>query len=131
MGINLPYYKTLSFVLCSVFASIAGFLLIFKVGFIAPSGFNLITSIDILLFVVLGGLGSFTGSVFAAAVVYFLRDKLGDFDGLNEHRELIFSIILVLSIRFIPNGFFGLKEIPSIFPWLKKKFFNKKSEVQS
>ena len=76
----------------------------FKVAFAKPQDFNLITSIDVLLFVVLGGLGSFTGSLIAAAAVFLLKDKLGDFQSISAHRELIFSIILVLVVRFIPNG---------------------------
>jgi branched-chain amino acid transport system permease protein len=120
MGVNVPLYKLLAFVLCAVFAGLAGALYAHMQPYVAPGDFQLLHTIMILLMVVLGGLGSFTGSILAAALLVALPEAMRFIPAiplggerslaLAEHKELIFAFLLVVLIRWVPNGFFGLLE---------------------
>ncbi len=120
MGINVPFYKILSFVICAAGAGLAGSLFAYNQISLSPNDFTLLRTIEILLMVVLGGLGSFTGSVTAAillvAIPEFLRfaPRIGGI-ALAEHRQLIFAALLILLIRFVPNGLFGTRELGDLF----------------
>lgn len=122
MGVNLPWFKTLSFVLSALFAGLAGALFAHKQLYISPKDFGLLRTIEILLMVVLGGLGSFSGAALAALLLIVLREWLGELPHVGMHRELIFALLLVLSIRFIPNGLMGLKEVGGLYQQLRKRF---------
>ena len=69
-------------------------------------------SVEILIMVVLGGMGSFTGSVLAAGFLTLLPELLR---GLNDYRLLIYSIALVVMMIFRPEGLLGKKELPDLF----------------
>jgi branched-chain amino acid transport system permease protein len=82
-----------------------------------PQGFDLFTSIEVLLMVVLGGMGSLTGSLLAAAVLVYLPElprflpALGGVD-LAEKRQLIYAVLLIVLIRLVPDGLLGMRELP-------------------
>ena len=120
-GINTTYYKLLAFILAAFFAGIAGGLYAHHVGVLNPAKFDFNYSIEILVMVVLGGMGSITGSVISATVLTILPEALRQF---SDYRMLVYSIILIMVMLFKPSGLLGQRElsIKSIFePKLKVK----------
>ena len=106
-GIRTTYYKTMAFTMAAFFAGIAGGLYGHFIKFQAIN-FNFNKSIEFLIIVVLGGLGSFTGSIFSAVFLTFLPELLRSF---NEYRMLIYSAALIFIMIFKPSGIFGTYEI--------------------
>jgi branched-chain amino acid transport system permease protein len=107
-GVNTTYYKVMAFTASAFFAGIAGTLYAGNQGIIAPSEFGFLKSIDILVMVVLGGMGSMIGSIVSAAVLtalpLFLQSSL---KGFNDYRMIIYSLLLILVMIFKPSGLFG------------------------
>ena len=97
IGINITRYKLMAFVLSSVFAGMAGVLYSLNYSSLVAKKFDYNTSINILVFVVLGGIGSIRGSVIAAAVLTVLPEMLR---GLNDYRMLIYAIVLIVMMIF-------------------------------
>ena len=116
MGINTTYYKLFAFVLAAFFAGVAGGLAAHQTGMIDPSKYDFNRSVEILIMVVLGGMGSITGSVISASVLTLLPEMLRDF---NQYRMLVYSVILILVMLFKPTGLLGRYEISS--PGLARK----------
>ncbi|MDP6377076.1 MAG: branched-chain amino acid ABC transporter permease [Pseudomonadales bacterium] len=115
MGINLAYTKTLAFALSAAFTGLAGGLYSHKIGYLAPDGFTIITSIQLLLMVVVGGLGSLHGVIFGAIFIgllpqgiAMLRDvmppAIGQIPGLEPG---VFGMILVAFLIYEPLGIYG------------------------
>ncbi|MGE6716305.1 branched-chain amino acid ABC transporter permease [Peribacillus frigoritolerans] len=118
MGINTTYYKVAAFVIGAFFAGIAGSLYAHNFYIIQPSNFGFLKSFDILIFVVLGGLGSLSGSVLAAILLTIVTTFLQDYP---ETRMIIYSLVLILMMIFRPQGLMGTKEITSLFTHKKTK----------
>ncbi|MDF2000047.1 branched-chain amino acid ABC transporter permease [Peribacillus frigoritolerans] len=118
MGINTTYYKVTAFVIGAFFAGIAGSLYAHNFYIIQPSNFGFLKSFDILIFVVLGGLGSLSGSVLAAILLTIVTTFLQDYP---ETRMIIYSLVLILMMIFRPQGLMGTKEITSLFTHKKTK----------
>jgi branched-chain amino acid transport system permease protein len=118
MGINTTYYKVAAFVIGAFFAGIAGSLYAHNFYIIQPSNFGFLKSFDILIFVVLGGLGSLSGSVLAAILLTIVTTFLQDYP---ETRMIIYSLVLILMMIFRPQGLMGTKEITSLFKHKKTK----------
>ena len=116
MGINTTYYKLFAFVLAAFFAGVAGGLAAHQTGMIDPSKYDFNRSVGILIMVVLGGMGSITGSVISASVLTLLPEMLRDF---NQYRMLVYSVILILVMLFKPTGLLGRYEIS--IPGLARK----------
>lgn len=108
MGVNAFKYKMYAFCIAAFFAGIAGALYAHYLGFIKPSLFDFLKSIDILTFVVFGGMGSLSGSVIATSILTFLPEGLR---GFNELRMIIYPLSLIILMIFRPQGLFGNKEI--------------------
>ncbi|MEO7994939.1 MAG: branched-chain amino acid ABC transporter permease [bacterium] len=81
MGVNTTYYKVLAFVIGSFFAGLAGAWQVHNTGVAAAEDFNLFRTIEILTFIVLGGLGSTTGAIIAAVGLTWLAEKLKTWTG--------------------------------------------------
>ena len=103
-GIPNTYYKTLAFTIAAFFAGVAGCLFANYMGILGAKTFNFLKSIDILVIVVLGGMGSFTGSIVAAFGLTLLPELLRGFD---QYRMLVYSIALILMMMFRPSGLMG------------------------
>ncbi len=103
-GIQTTYYKTLAFVVSAMFAGVAGCLYAGYLGSLYPSTFKFMKSIEILVMVVLGGMGSMLGSVVSASVLTFLPELLRSVDNL---RMVVYSLALVIMMIFRPKGLFG------------------------
>lgn len=117
VGIPTTYYKNFAFSLAAVFAGIGGGLYAHYYTVLDPGYFDFMRSIEILIIVVLGGMGSLTGSIVAAIVLTIIPQLLIDF---ADWRMLIYSIILIIMMLFRPEGLFGKKEF-SLITLLKGK----------
>jgi branched-chain amino acid transport system permease protein len=100
-GIHAAAYKTVAFVLSAFYTGVAGGLFAFVVGFLSPDAFDVFLSVDFLVMIILGGLGSVWGSVAGAAVVTVLNDSLA---GFQTYRPLIFGAIMIACMLFAPGG---------------------------
>lgn len=112
MGINTTYYKVVAFIIGAFFAGIAGGLYAHNFYIINPTNFGFLKSFDILIYVVLGGLGSLSGSVIAAALLTLVSTFLQDYP---ETRMIIYSLVLIIMMLYRPQGLMGTKELTSFF----------------
>lgn len=119
-GINTTYYKMVAFVMAAAFAGVAGALYAHQLGIITPAKFDFNYSIEFLVMVVLGGMGSITGSVVAAIVLTILPEALRSF---SDYRMLLYSLVLICMMLFKPSGLLGRHElsITKIIEWIKSK----------
>ncbi|GGG28804.1 ABC transporter [Lysinibacillus alkalisoli] len=117
MGINTTYYKVTAFALGAFFAGVAGGIFSHNVFIIQPSAFGFLKSFDILIFVVLGGLGSLSGAIISAVLLTLVSTYLGNFP---ETRMIIYSLVLILVMLYRPTGLLGTKEITDLFKSKKK-----------
>lgn len=107
-GLNNTYYKVLAFTVAAFFAGVAGALFAHRgTGTIQPGDFTFLKSTEYVIMVVMGGMGSLTGSVIAAVALTVLPEALRAF---AEYRMLIYSIVLVLMMIFRPIGLCGKYE---------------------
>jgi branched-chain amino acid transport system permease protein len=119
MGINTTRYKVLAFVISSAFAGIAGALFGNFRQFLHTNDFQFIRSIEIIIMIVLGGMGSITGSVLGAVVITILPELLRKLPGdLYSYRLVIYSALLILIMLTRPQGVMGAREFG--IPWLKR-----------
>lgn len=117
MGINTTYYKVVAFAIGSFFAGLAGAIFAHNFFIIQPATFGFLKSFDILIYVVLGGLGSLSGSVLAAVFLTVVSTYLANFP---ETRMIIYSLVLIIVMLYRPAGLMGTKEITSLFKFGKK-----------
>lgn len=108
MGINSTRYKVTAFVIGAFFAGIAGALYASRFYFLKPDAFGFLKSIDILVIVVLGGLGSISGSIIAAILLAIITSYLQSFP---EIRMVIYSVTLIVIMLFRPQGLMGPEEL--------------------
>jgi branched-chain amino acid transport system permease protein len=106
-GINIFRYKMLGFVIAAFIAGLGGCIYAMVVGFVKPDVAQFLRSIDFLIYVVLGGMGSMTGSILSAYVLTYLQEFLRF---LQDYRLLIYPVILILVMLFRPKGLLGMKE---------------------
>ncbi|MBI4866840.1 MAG: branched-chain amino acid ABC transporter permease [Candidatus Wallbacteria bacterium] len=111
LGINTARYKTLSFAIGAFFAGVAGALFAHWVTFIKADLFKIDKSIEILLMVVLGGMGSLSGSVLGAVVLTILPEYLRMF---AQWRMVIYPVLLILLMLTRPEGLLGKRELSSV-----------------
>lgn len=117
MGINTTKYKVMAFALGAFFAGVAGALYASYFYFLKPDLFGFLKSVDILVIVVLGGMGSISGSIIAAALLAILTTFLQAFTAV---RMIIYAALLVLIMIFRPKGLFGTREITDFIKFRKK-----------
>ncbi len=106
-GVRTTYYKVFTFTISAFFAGIAGALYSQHIGLLSAKAFDFNRSIEILVLVVLGGLGSFTGSIVAATGLTTLTELLREF---SDWRMLVYALALILVMLFKPSGLFGRYE---------------------
>jgi branched-chain amino acid transport system permease protein len=142
MGIHLAYYKTLSFAISAALAGIGGALYAHMIRFLSPDQFNIIQSIDLLLMVVIGGLGSVHGAFLGAAFLIgmpqaisafkdFLPDAIGQAPGL---KSVVYGLVLILFVLFEPMGLYGrwlkVRAWFQLFPFYRKGMFRRQKAFQ-
>jgi len=124
IGINTTKYKVVSFIIGAFCAGIAGALYASYFYFIKPDLFGFMKSIDVLVIVVLGGLGSISGSILAAILLALVSTY---FQSFPEIRMILYSLILIVIMLFRPQGLMGSREISlSVFSKLGRSFMLKK-----
>ena len=104
VGVQTTYYKTFAFVVSAMLAGIAGCLYAGYIGSLYPSTFKFMKSIEILVMVVLGGMGSMLGSILSATVLTILPELLRSF---SDYRMVVYSLALVVMMIFRPKGLLG------------------------
>ena len=100
MGINVTKYKMMAFVVAAVLAGMAGALYGLNMSTVTAAKFKFDTSILVLVFVVLGGIGNIRGSVIAAALLTILPEMLRAF---SDYRMLVYAIVLIL-VMLVTNN---------------------------
>lgn len=123
-GINTVYYKIFAFCISAFFAGVSGALFAHYNTLLDPKRFDYNYSIEMLIMVVLGGMGSLTGSILSAIVLTALPQLLSDF---SNYRMLIYSILLIIIMLFKPSGLLGMNEfsMSKIIARFKKSFKDK------
>jgi branched-chain amino acid transport system permease protein len=144
MGIHLARYKTLSFAISAALAGIGGALYAHKLQFISPDQFSILQSIDLVLMIVVGGIGAihgaFLGAIFLITMPQviglakdFLPAVIGQAPGLQG---LVYGLVLIAFVLFEPQGLYGrwlkLRTYLQIFPFYRKGMFQRqKSYLKS
>ncbi len=105
IGINVVYYKVLCFTISAALTGIAGALYAHYSRFLGPDMFSIMEATDMLIMVIIGGMGTLVGPVVGAVVIVILPEVLR---GLAEYRQVFYSILLIVTIMFIPKGSVGL-----------------------
>jgi branched-chain amino acid transport system permease protein len=119
MTVNTRRLKVAAFMLSSGLAGIAGGLHAHLLGFVNPSSYFILQSTIILVMVYLGGIGSLSGSVLSAIGFTILLELLRP---LGLFRWVAVPLLLILIMLFRPNGLMGDRELPDLFPRLRKYF---------
>ena len=117
MGVDTTSYKVQAFVVSSAVAGVAGGLFAHYLSYINPSSFDFMKSVEIVVMVVLGGMGSVSGSVLAAFVLTFLPEALRPLQEIThvDLRMVIYSLMLILVMILRPTGLFGRRELWQMF----------------
>ena len=145
MGINLYRHKQMAFCISSFFTGIGGALLAIFMGSVMANNFKAAMTYELLLIVVLGGIGSISGSVLGAMLFVFASEwwlrglDSGSFLGIsipmfrNGFRLVVFSVIIMCVVLFFRKGIMGDKELPHMLEHWKQRLMalTRKSKVES
>ena len=104
-GVDCPKYKTRVFVLANVYASLAGSLFAHYLGFIAPDDFGVATSVNIMVMLFLGGIGTIYGPILGAIFLKLLPEITYAF---QDYELLVNGLILIVVLVFMPKGLYGI-----------------------
>ena len=135
MGINIADYKILAFVLGSAFAGLAGGLYAHINGFLHPNSFNFIKSFDPMIIIVMGGLGSMTGTLAASFLWALVLEgvlRLVLPQGFETWRYVVYPLLLLLLMLLRPSGMFGTYEVPflrQLLPPLPERLVGKRQAL--
>ena len=142
MGIHLARYKTLSFALSAAMAGVGGALYAHKIMFLSPEQFSIIQSIDLLLMIVVGGLGSvhgvFLGAIFLITMPQLIavaKDYLPESVGQSPWLQtVIYGVVLVAFVMFEPHGLYGrwlkMRTYLQMFPFYRAGMFKRQKAFQ-
>ena len=143
MGINLAKHKMISFVTSSFFAGVAGAVMAMVLSIAQANNFKSAMTYEILLMVVLGGIGSISGSVigsllFVSASEWWLRGlDSGSFLGINApgvfrngFRLVVFSVVIMIVVLFFRKGIMGDKELPEVISGFVQKLKSRKKSKE-
>jgi branched-chain amino acid transport system permease protein len=123
MGVDTTGYKVRAFVIAAAYAGLAGGLMVHVLQLATPRSFTFIRSIEVVVFVVLGGLGSITGSVFSAVVLTWLLERLRD---VQQYRMVGYALLLVVLMLARPQGLFGTRELWDL-PFFRRLPFGRRA----
>jgi branched-chain amino acid transport system permease protein len=113
VGINIAKYKIISFTLGAFFAGIGGGLFAHLMTYLHPNSFTFLKSVEYVVMIVLGGMGSLTGTVIAATLLTILPEALR---AASEWRMIIYSLLLIVMMIWRPQGILGNWE----WKWIRK-----------
>jgi len=142
MGINVSRHKQTAFGISCFFAGVGGGLFAMFANTVQANTFKSAMTFEILLIVIIGGIGSVSGSCIAALLFIFASEwwlrglDSGNFMGIsapgifrNGFRLLVFSVIILSVVLFFRRGLMGDKELPHTVRWIKKKFFTSREKA--
>ncbi len=142
MGIQLARYKSMSFAISAALAGLGGALYAHKIQFISPEQFSLVQSIDLLLMVVIGGLGSmhgaFLGAIFLivmpqliALAKDMLPSAIGEATGLQG---VVYGVVLIAFVMLEPMGLYGrwlkVRTWLELYPFYRRGMFKRQKSFQ-
>ena len=142
MGIHLAAYKTLSFAISAALAGVGGALYAHMIKFLSPDQFNIIQSIDLLLLVVIGGLGSvhgaFLGAIFLITMPQLIsagKDLLPAFIGQAPGlKAVVYGAVLIAFVLFEPMGLYGrwlkIRTWLQMMPFYRRGMFKRQKSFQ-
>ncbi len=132
MGVNLFRSKLMAFAISGFFAGVAGGLFVTLISTVSPTLFTFTMTFNLLIIIVLGGLGSITGSTITAVIFAFMQELLREveaphtigpwtFPGIPGMRMVVFAALLVVLMIFYRKGLFGNTELSwqTVTDWLK------------
>jgi branched-chain amino acid transport system permease protein len=137
MGIHLAKYKTIAFALSAAVTGVAGALFAHKLQFISPENFNVLVSIQLLMIIFIGGIGSFHGAIFGAIFVIAMPEAISAAKdwlpaavaGQTGLEPTVFGLILILFILFEPMGIHGrwvkIRTYFTLFPFYRRAMFKR------
>lgn len=123
IGVNVRNYKTLAFVVSSFYAGVCGALLYLTVGFVEPTAFSLAMSVQFIAMILIGGVGTITGSIMGALFITLLpritRELPGFLPFINESatgggitvfqvETILYGLLIIVFLVFEPRGLFGI-----------------------
>ncbi len=114
-GVNVRAYRTLAFVLASGFAGLSGALLAHYIGTINPNSFDVEQMVFVLTWTIVGGTATFYGPILGCVVLTILNEIVLREAGFEQMRPLIYGLILILSVLFMPKGLESL--VRGAFSW--------------
>jgi branched-chain amino acid transport system permease protein len=123
MGVNTTQAKVRAFIISSFFAGIAGSIFAHYANYLNPSTFSFMRSVDAVIMVVLGGMGSLSGSLVAAVFITLVPELLRPLQEVLgvDLRMVIYSLSLILLMILRPKGIFGSTELSEVFKgWMRK-----------
>ena len=125
VGVNITKFKMMSFVFSAMYAGWAGVLLAHFMRYLTPAMFNIQKSSEMTIIVVIGGMGSLTGSILGTILIVLLPEIFRSF---ANYRMLFYGIAVILVIVLRPRGLFGHREfsITGIIKWCKKVLSGRK-----
>ncbi len=142
MGIHLARYKSLSFAISAALAGLGGALYAHKMQFISPDQFSIVQSVDLLLMVVIGGLGSMHGAFFGAAFLIgmpqlialvkdYLPTAIGQASGLQG---VVYGLVLIAFVMLEPMGLYGrwlkVRTWLELYPFYRRGMFRRQKSFQ-
>ncbi len=101
LGVDVRRSKVKVFILSAILASVAGSLFAHGYAFVSPDSFNIFVSVDFVIMVVVGGMGSVWGTLFGAALITLLPEWI---EALDTYKDIVHGLILVLILLFLPQG---------------------------
>ncbi|MGH7726531.1 MAG: branched-chain amino acid ABC transporter permease [Candidatus Eiseniibacteriota bacterium] len=116
LGVDTTRYKVTAFVVSAFFAGVAGGLFAHYLSYLNPSSFTFIKSIEVITMVVLGGMGSVSGSVVGAIALTVLPEALRP---VKQYRMVIYALLLIVLMITRPQGLFGTNELR--LPWPRRR----------
>jgi branched-chain amino acid transport system permease protein len=142
MGINLYKHKQLAFCISCFFAGVGGAMLAMFANTVQANNFKAMMTFEILLIVIVGGIGSISGSCIASVLYIFASEwwlrglDAGSFLGIaaprifrNGFRLLVFSVIILVVVLFFRRGIMGDKELTHTVRWIKSKLAARKGKA--
>jgi branched-chain amino acid transport system permease protein len=105
LGYNVWLQKYIAFVVSGVFAGLAGVLLVYYNGFVSPSELHLVTSAEVLIMVILGGVGTLFGPAIGAGIIILVKNFVS---GYTEHWMIILGALYMATVMLAPQGVYRL-----------------------
>lgn len=129
MGINVTLQKVSAFVIGAFFAGVAGSLFAHMSRYINPDNFGFLKTLDVLIFLYIGGATSIAGSIVGAGIFTVVPEGMR-LVNLENWRMVIYPLILILVMRFKRDGIMGEREFSFLVPWKYKEMIRRRGRTQ-